>query len=50
VGLGLGTSFNLGGGPALAVTIEVVMGRGARPAGADVYDARGVRQSLGQRI
>ena len=32
VGLGVGTSFNLGGGPALTQTIEVIMGRGAPPA------------------
>jgi hypothetical protein len=49
VGLGVGTSFNLGGGPALIQTIEVLMGKGAPPAGADVYDARGVRKSIGQR-
>ena len=30
VGVGLGTSFNLGGGPAVAQTIEVLMGKGAR--------------------
>lgn len=47
VGVGLGTSFNLGGGPALAATIEVMFGRGAKPAGADVYDARDIRRSLG---
>lgn len=47
--LGLGTSFNLGGGPAVASTIEVVMGRGERPRGQDIYDARALRQSLGDR-
>lgn len=49
VGLGLGTSFNLGGGPSLTTTIEVVMGRGERPRGADTYDARALRRSLGAR-
>jgi hypothetical protein len=49
VGLGLGTSFNLGGGPALASTIEVMMGRGPKPLGGDVYDAREVRRSVGAR-
>jgi len=49
LGLGLGTSFNLGGGPSVSSTIEVVMGRGERPRGGDVYDARALRQSLGQR-
>jgi hypothetical protein len=50
VGVGLGTSFSLGGGPAVASTIEVVMGHGERPRGQDIYDARALRQNLGQRI
>ncbi len=50
VGLGLGTSFNLGGGPAMTASLEVLMGKGPRPAGGDVYDARGVQQSIGARI
>ena len=50
VSLGVGTSFNLGGGPAIASTIEVVMGRGERPRGADSYDARALRRTLGQPI
>ena len=48
--LGLGTSFNLGGGPAVSSTIEVVMGRGERPRSADTYDARALRAALGKRI
>jgi hypothetical protein len=48
VGVGVG-SFSLGGGPAVSSTIEVVMGRGERPRGMDVYDARSLRQNLGQR-
>jgi hypothetical protein len=48
--LGLGTSFALGGGPSLTTTIEVLMGRGERPRGGDVYDARALRRSLGQAI
>lgn len=50
VSLGMGTSFNLGGGPRLSSTIEVVMGRGERPRGPDTYDARALRQNLGPRI
>ncbi|HKP80296.1 MAG TPA: hypothetical protein VJU34_14360 [Phenylobacterium sp.] len=50
VSLGLGTSFDLGGGPSVVSTIEVVMGRGERPRGADTYDARALRRSLGERI
>lgn len=49
-GLNTGTSFSLGGGPAVVQTIEVVMGKGERPRGADVYDARALRENLGQRI
>lgn len=50
VGLGLGTSFDLGGGPALAQTLEIVMGKGPRPDSGDVYDARDVRQSIAPRV
>jgi len=50
VGVGVGTSFDLGGGPALAQTIEVLMGRGPPPRDPDVYVAREVRQSVGARI
>src|SRR5439155_1765307 len=50
VGVGVGTGFNLGGPSygASAATIEVFMGRGAKPAGLDVYDARAVRRTLGR--
>ena len=50
VGVGVGTTFNLGGGPSLSSTIEVVMGRGERPRGGDVYDAKALRRTLGERI
>ena len=49
VGVGIGTSFNLCGGPALAQTIEVLMGRGPAPRDPDVYVAREVRRSVGAR-
>jgi hypothetical protein len=49
VGVGLGTSFDLGGGPSLAQTLEVLMGKGARPPGADIYDARAVSREIGAR-
>jgi hypothetical protein len=45
--LGVGTSFNLGGGPQLQATIEISMGRGPKPPNLDAYDARAVRHSLG---
>jgi hypothetical protein len=44
----VGTGFDLGGGPALEATIEIMMGRGPRPEGLDVYDARAVRSTLGR--
>ncbi|MEW5684421.1 MAG: hypothetical protein AB1942_05855 [Pseudomonadota bacterium] len=50
VSVGTGASFSLGGGPSVVQTIEVVMGKGERPRGADVYDARALRANLGQRI
>ena len=50
-GIGLGTSFPLGGrgysdGRTHARTIEIVMGRGAKPADPSAYDARQVAASL----
>lgn len=50
VGVGLGKSFDLGGGgPALAQTLEVMMGKGAAPHDVDVYDAREIRRTIGPR-
>lgn len=49
VGLGLGTSFNLGGGPSVATTLEVLMGRGPRPPGLNTYDAQALRRNLAPR-
>ena len=48
-GVGVGTGFPLSGGPSLQASLEVLMGRGPRPLGEDVYDARGVRASIGGR-
>lgn len=48
-GVGVGSSFPLGGGPALSATLEILMGRGPRPPGLDAYDARSVRASVGRR-
>ncbi|MGA0606854.1 CC0125/CC1285 family lipoprotein [Phenylobacterium sp. VNQ135] len=50
VGLGLGTSFSLGGGPSAQVTLEVMMGKGERPRDRDTYDARSLRQNLAPRV
>ncbi len=46
VGIGGGISFSVGGGPRIAETLEIVLGKGGLPAGGDAYDAREVRQSL----
>jgi hypothetical protein len=48
-GLGVGTSFGLGGGPALATTLEVRMGRGPKPTGFNAYDAREIKNTVGPR-
>jgi hypothetical protein len=50
VGVGVGSGgIPLSGGPALIASLEVLMGKGPKPADADVYDARGVQRSLRQR-
>lgn len=49
VGVGLGTSFDLSGGPQVVQTLEVMMGRGSRPPGSDIYDAREIRKVIGAR-
>jgi len=47
VGVGLGTSFNLGPGPAVSRSIEVVFGKGPTPKDRDAYDARDVVKTVG---
>ena len=50
VGVGVSSAgIPLGGGPTVASTIEVVMGKGERPRGADVYDAKALRANIGAR-
>ena len=49
VGVSLGRSFDLGGSPSLAQSLEVVMGKGAAPKDADIYDARELRKTIGPR-
>jgi hypothetical protein len=46
VGGDVGTGFDLSGGPSFTAVLEVAMGKGDRPPGPDVYDARGVRESI----
>lgn len=47
VGVGLGTSFNLGPGPAYVRSIEVVFGKGPTPRDRDAYDAREIVRVVG---
>jgi hypothetical protein len=44
---GVGTSFNLGPGPAFSRSIEVVFGKGPVPRDRDAYDAREVVKNVG---
>jgi len=47
--VGVSSGVPLSGGVSLAASIEVLMGRGPRPPGPEVYDARSVRGSIGPR-
>ncbi len=49
VSLGVGVSRTLGGAGA-AVTVEIRMGKGVKPQGPGVYDAAGVRATIGARL
>lgn len=46
VGVGLGTSFDLSGGPRTSATIEIMLGKGQRPE--EAYDARDVIRTVGE--
>jgi hypothetical protein len=50
VGVGIGTSFDLGGGPMREVALEIKMGAGPTPNDRDVYDARSVMTSVRSRM
>jgi hypothetical protein len=51
VGVGIGTSFDLGGGPMREVALEIKMGAGPPPPNdRDVYDARSVMNSIRSRM
>jgi hypothetical protein len=45
-GVGVGATFPLASGPRVSRSLEILCGRGARPMGGNVYDARGVAASL----
>jgi hypothetical protein len=50
-GVGVGFAFPLGDtGPQITETLEVVMGRGARPTSLDVYSAAEVQASIRPRL
>lgn len=49
VGLGFGASLPLGGGPAITRSMEILLGKGPTPPGADAYDARAVIHEIGPR-
>ena len=46
VGLGVGTSFDLSGGPRQSVSLEVMLGKGGRPQ--EAYDARDIIRTIGE--
>ncbi len=46
-GLGVGASFNLGPGPAVTSSLEVVFGHGPAPRDGDAYVAREIIRSIG---
>jgi hypothetical protein len=48
VGMGLGTSFDLSGGPQLTRNLEIKLGKGAKPN--DAYDAADVIRTIGPRV
>jgi hypothetical protein len=50
VGVSGETGFDLGGGPRVSETLEILMGRGAAPKEPDVYDARDVRRTIAPRV
>ena len=49
-GLGLGTSIPLGGsGPRISRSLEILAGHGQAPSGPEVYNARGILDTIGPR-
>jgi hypothetical protein len=47
-GVGVGVGLNFSGPSATSTSLEVVMGRGAKPDRPEAYDARGVQEALGR--
>ena len=48
-GFGVGSSYDLSGGPVTRASLEIMMGKGAKPEGPSAYDARGVIATIGPR-
>jgi len=48
-GVGVGTSTGFGGQPTFIANLEILMGRGVKPADRDIYDARQVSQVIRPR-
>lgn len=48
VSVGVGTSFDLSGGPAFSRMLEVMAGKGPVPKDRDVYDARDIVRVIGR--
>jgi hypothetical protein len=49
-GVGVGLGFDLSGPQPTSTTLEIVMGRGAKPDRADAYDARRVQDAIRSRL
>ncbi len=49
-GFGLGGATSFGGEPTAVATLEIVAGKGAKPAGPDAYDARAIVETLRPRL
>ena len=49
-GVGVGLGFDLSGPQPTSTTLEIVMGRGAKPDRPDAYDARRVQDAIRNRL
>lgn len=49
-GVGVGLGFDLSGPQPTSTTLEIVMGRGAKPDRPEAYDARGVQDAIRNRL
>ncbi len=49
-GVGVGLGFDLSGPQPTSTTLEIVMGRGAKPERPDAYDARRVQDAIRNRL